>query len=132
MDWSRKSNDISWMLLVSIRLSIVVQTMLSMTMVGNSPTLTLIQQSFISLDWEYLQAFNWHDIDEWIPPGGRVCCMLSLRLLDRSLCLTQVYGPNACALYPEFVRALSADLRRVKSNHGRIQGSDWGDRPPKT
>jgi len=45
-------------------------------------------------------------VDEWIPLGGRVN-MLRLNLLDRSLCLIQVYGPNSCALCLEFAEETS-------------------------
>ena len=30
---------------------------------------------------------------DWVPLGGRVC-LLTLRLLERSLCILQVYAPN--------------------------------------
>ena len=33
-------------------------------------------------------------VSDWIPLGSRVC-MLKLKVLDRSLCLLQVYAPNA-------------------------------------
>jgi len=32
--------------------------------------------------------------------------MLRLKLLDHSLCLMQVYGPNSSALYPQCVKKL--------------------------
>ena len=33
-------------------------------------------------------------VSDWVPLGSRVC-MLKLKVLDRSLCLLQVYAPNA-------------------------------------
>jgi len=41
--------------------------------------------------------------------------MLSLKLLDRSLCLIQVCDPNLSALHLEFVEETVAALRRVKA-----------------
>ena len=41
-------------------------------------------------------------VSDWIPLGSRVC-MLKLKVLDRSLCLLQVYAPNATSEYQTFV-----------------------------
>ena len=37
-------------------------------------------------------------LSDWIPLGSRVCLM-KLKVLDRSLCLLQVYAPNATSEY---------------------------------
>ena len=42
--------------------------------------------------------------------------MLRLKLLVGSLCLIQVYGPNASVLHPEFVEGISDAVRKVKTN----------------
>ena len=39
---------------------------------------------------------------DWIPLGLRVC-ILKLKVKDRSLCLLQVYAPNAVNEYQVFV-----------------------------
>ena len=41
-------------------------------------------------------------VPDWIPLGSRVC-VLKLKILDRSLCLLQVYAPNAMSEYQAFV-----------------------------
>ena len=41
-------------------------------------------------------------VSDWIHLGSRVC-MLKLKVLDRSLCLMQVYAPNATSEYQAFV-----------------------------
>jgi len=41
-------------------------------------------------------------VNEWIAIAGTVC-MLMLKLLERSLCFVQVYGPNSSELYQQFV-----------------------------
>ena len=41
-------------------------------------------------------------VSDWIPLRSRVC-MLKLNVLDRSLCLLQVYAPNATSEYQVFV-----------------------------
>ena len=41
-------------------------------------------------------------VSDWILWGSRVC-MLKLKVLDRSLCLLQVYAPNATSEYQAFV-----------------------------
>jgi len=63
-------------------------------------------------------------VDEWIPLGERVC-MLTLKLLDRSVCLIQAYAQNASALFPEFVNETSDVLRRVKVNESTIYLEDF-------
>jgi len=40
--------------------------------------------------------------------------MLRLKLLDRSLCLIQVFALNSNALYPEIVKETSEDLKGFK------------------
>jgi len=60
-------------------------------------------------------------------PTRRVC-MLRLKLLSRSLCLIQAYGPNSSALYLKFVEEISCVLRRVKTNKCAILLGDFNPR----
>ena len=53
-------------------------------------------------------------VSDWIPLGSRVC-MLKLKVLDRSLCLLQVYAPNATTEYQAFVDEVNGALLRVSS-----------------
>ena len=55
-------------------------------------------------------------VSDWIPLGSRVC-MLKLKILDRSLCLLQVYAPNANATteYQTFVDDVNDALLRVSA-----------------
>ena len=53
-----------------------------------------------------------HCVVDWIPLGGRVC-VLKLKLRERSLCIVQVYAPNAEAQYPPFLDEVSAALQKV-------------------
>ena len=50
-------------------------------------------------------------VSDWIPLGSRVC-MLKLKVLDRSLCLLQVYAPNATSEYQTFVDEVNDALLR--------------------
>ena len=45
-------------------------------------------------------------MSDWIPLGLRVC-ILKLKVLVRSLCLLQVYAPNATSEYQTFVDEVS-------------------------
>ena len=49
---------------------------------------------------------------DWIPLGGRVC-FLKLRLNERSLCILQVYAPNAGAQCQSFLDQIGAALLKV-------------------
>ena len=49
---------------------------------------------------------------DWIPLGSRVC-MLKLKVLDRSLCLLQVYALNATREYQASVDEVNDALLRV-------------------
>ena len=51
-------------------------------------------------------------VSDWIPLGSRVC-MLKLKILDRSLCLLQVYAPNAKSEYQAFVDEVNDAFLRV-------------------
>jgi len=74
---SRKPNDILWMLLASLRQSIVDLTLLSWTMGGNSSTPAVSQYSILVRP----QLANC--VDEWIALGGRVCTLrLKLKLTN--------------------------------------------------
>jgi len=61
-------------------------------------------------------------VDEWIPPGGRVCMLM---LLGRSLCLLQVYTTNSNALHNGFREKISDALRRVKTDESTILLGDF-------
>ena len=53
-------------------------------------------------------------VSDWIPLGSRVC-MLKLKVLDLSLCLLQVYAPNATSEYQTFVDEVNDALLRVSA-----------------
>ena len=53
-------------------------------------------------------------VSDWIPLGSRVC-MLKLKVLDQSLCLLQVYAPNATSEYQTFVDEVNDALLRVSA-----------------
>ena len=53
-----------------------------------------------------------HCLTDWIPLGGRIC-LLKLRLLERSLCIFQVYAPNAETQYHPFLDEVSVALQKV-------------------
>ena len=57
-------------------------------------------------------------VSDWIPLGSRVC-MLKLKGLDRSLCLLQVYAPNATGKYQAFVDKVNDALLRVSPTEGK-------------
>jgi len=46
--------------------------------------------------------------------------MFRLKLLGRSLCFIQAYGPNSSVLYPKFVKEITEVPRRVKTNESTI------------
>jgi len=48
-----------------------------------------------------------------------------LGLLDRFLCLTEVYGPSSSPMYLEFVEETSDTLRRVKTDDSNILLGDF-------
>ena len=51
-------------------------------------------------------------VSYWIPLGSRVC-MLKLKVLDRLLCLLQIYAPNATSEYQAFVDEVNDALLQV-------------------
>ena len=53
-------------------------------------------------------------MSDWIPLESRVG-MFKLKLLNRSLCLLQVYAPNATTEYQAFVDEVNDALIRVSS-----------------
>ena len=55
-----------------------------------------------------------HCVTYWIPLGGRVC-LLKLRLQERSLCILQVYAPNAEAQNQPFFDEVGVALEKVTS-----------------
>ena len=60
-----------------------------------------------------------HCVSDWIPLGSRVC-MLKLKVLDRSLCLLQVYAPNATSEYQTFVDEVNDALLRVSATESTV------------
>ena len=65
-----------------------------------------------------------HRVTDWIPLGGRVC-LLKLRLQERSLCILQVYAPNAEATYQPFLYELSVALQKVTSAESIVLLGDF-------
>ena len=53
-----------------------------------------------------------HCVTDWIPLGERVC-LLKLRLQKQSLCVLQVYPPNAKAQYQPFLDEIGVALQKV-------------------
>jgi len=49
---------------------------------------------------------------DWIPLGSPVC-MLKLKVKNQSICLLQVYAPNASSEYQAFVDKVNDALLRV-------------------
>jgi len=58
MNWSQKPNDILWMLLAFLRLSLMALTLLSWTMDRNAFTPFLSQQRLPGLGWVYFLALS--------------------------------------------------------------------------
>ena len=63
-------------------------------------------------------------VSDWIPLGSRVC-MLKLKVLDRSLCLLQVYAPNATSEYQAFVDEVNDALLPVSPNQSTVLIGDF-------
>ena len=82
----------------------------SMSAQGGMGILTSLQQSDCAFDW--------------IPLGSRAC-MLKLKVKDRSLCLLQVYAPNAVSEYQAFVDDVNDALQRVGSTESVILLGDF-------
>ena len=61
---------------------------------------------------------------DWIPWGSRDC-MLKFEVKDRSLCLLQVYAPNAVREYQAFVDDVDDALQRVESTESTIFSEDF-------
>ena len=61
---------------------------------------------------------------DWIPLGSRAC-MLKLKVKDRSLCLLQVYAPNAGSEYQAFVDDNNNAFQRVGSTESTILMGDF-------
>ena len=61
---------------------------------------------------------------EWIPLRSRAY-MLKLKVKDRSLCLLQVYAPNAVSEHPAFVDDVNDALQRVGSTESTIRLGDF-------
>ena len=63
-------------------------------------------------------------VSDWIPLGSRVC-MLKLKVLDRSLCLLQVYAPNATSEYQTCVDEVNDALLRVSATESTVLMGDF-------
>ena len=63
-------------------------------------------------------------VSDWIPLGSRVC-ILKLRIQDRSICLLQVYAPNATNEYQAFVDEVNDALLRVSPTESTILMGDF-------
>jgi len=50
---------------------------------------------------------------------------VAVKVVGRSLCLIQIYGPNTSALYPEFMKKISDSLRGVKTSDSTILLGDF-------
>ena len=58
-------------------------------------------------------------VSDWITLGSRAC-MLKLKVLGRSLCLLQVYAPNATSDYQAFVDEVNDALLRVSPTESTV------------
>ena len=65
-----------------------------------------------------------HYVSDWIPLGSRVC-MLKLKVLDRSLCLLQVYAPNATSEYQALVDEVNDALLRISATDSTVLMGDF-------
>ena len=63
-------------------------------------------------------------VSDWIPLGSRVC-MLKLKVLDRSLCILQIYTPNATSEYQAFVDEVNDALLRVSGTESTVLMGDF-------
>ena len=63
-------------------------------------------------------------VSDWIPLGSRVC-MLKLKALDRSLCILQVYAPNAATEYQDFVDKVNDALLQVSPTESTVLVGDF-------
>ena len=61
---------------------------------------------------------------DWNPLGSRVC-MLKLKVLVRSLCLLQVYAPNATSEYQAFLGEVIDALLRVSPTKSTVLMGDF-------
>ena len=63
-------------------------------------------------------------VSDWIPLGSRVC-LLKLKVLDRSLCLLQVYAPKATSEYQDFEDDVNDALLRVLPTESTVLMGDF-------
>ena len=63
-------------------------------------------------------------VSDWIPLGSRVR-MLKLKILDRLLCLLQVYAPNATSKYQAFVDEVNDALLPVSATESTVLVGDF-------
>ena len=87
---------------------------------GNSSILVLILVCLLKRVWGLSQDPRLSDcVSDWIPLESRVC-MLKLKVLDQSLCLLQVYAPNATSEYQAFVDEVNDALLRVSHTKSTV------------
>ena len=63
-------------------------------------------------------------VTEWIPLGSWVC-ILKLKVIDRAICLLQVYAPNASSEYQAFVDEVNDALLRVAPTESTVLMGDF-------
>ena len=63
-------------------------------------------------------------VSDWISLRSRVC-MLKLKVFDRSLCLLQVYAPNATSEYQDFVDKVNDALLQVLPTESTVLMGDF-------
>ena len=65
-----------------------------------------------------------HCVTYWIPLRGKVC-LLSLRLPERSMCILQVYAPNAETKYQPFLDKVCVALQKVPFSESIVLLDDF-------
>ena len=63
-------------------------------------------------------------VADWVPLGGRVC-LLKLKLLERSLCVLQVYAPNIKSQYEAFLEKVEVALGKATSSESLVLLGDF-------
>ena len=91
---------------------------------GNSSNLVLILVCLLKRMWDSHKPQLSDCVSDWIPLGS-LDCMLKLKILDRSLCLLQVYAPNATIEYQVFVDEVNDALLRVSPTKSTFLVGDF-------
>ena len=63
-------------------------------------------------------------VSDWISLGSRVC-MLKLKVLDRPLCLLQIYIPNDTSEYQAFVDEVNDAFLQVSATESKVLMGDF-------